>query len=315
MTNSVDNFIVHWVRDIPVAYLKPAVNEMLPPGSWAYFEQFQKLMDEAIAQLESLHGNSMRGRLCICISKNLDQIALVELPGLQKELELDRSPDNDRLRVQEITPIDKQSISTKTLPSQAWSVSNGISKSIEVAEALLTKNDAGEYIPAEMLLDALNSSPDPKLTANVLKTAGYGTVIHGVDTSFNPGRHRRFPETVESRGQFLLRFSNVVDVGQNEVRADFKRIHVPGQFAETGLGELLKTRQRLSISLAGSQDAMLFRVGGVAELEVEANVTLTLLSFERSIKRFTLVRLADREQVLAKLDLLIEQFRLPLEGT
>lgn len=109
-----------------------------------------------------------------------------------------------------------------------------------------------------------------------------------------------------------MRFSDCADVGPNELKADFKRLHIQGQNEESSIGQLMKFRQRLPIFLAGSLDATLFRVGAAAELELDAEVTVTVSPFERSIKRLTLVRLTNREETLMQLDRFIEQLRLPL---
>ncbi len=110
----------------------------------------------------------------------------------------------------------------------------------------------------------------------------------------------------------ILGFGSKVDVGPNEVKADFRRLHTEGQSAESSIGQLMKFRQRLPIALAGSQDAPLFRVGAAAEFDLDAEVTVTVSSYERTIKRFTLVRLINREDTLRQLDGFIEQLRLPM---
>lgn len=310
MSESAEKLMIHWVRDIPVANLKPAVEEMLPPGDWVYFEQFEHAVDEAIAQLAALQGDSMRGQLRVSIRRTLDQIALVELPGVQHELELSQA--GGLVGLPEVPDVgeDDSRVDGYSQPREA---SEAIQEAMAVSESLLVKNDAGEYPNAEAFMEALERSPDPKLTANALKIAGVGGMLHGVGGSFNPGAHRRFPELLESAGVFRMRFSDCADVGPNEVKADFKRLHMPGQNEETSIGELMKFRQRLPISLAGSSDATLFRVGAAAELELDAEVSVTVSSFERSIKRLTLVRLTDREETLSQLDQFIEQLRLPLD--
>lgn len=312
MSESAEKLTIHWVRDIPVAKLKPAVEEMLPPGDWVYFEQFEHAVDEAIAQLAALHGDSMRGRLRVCISRTLDQIALVELPGVQHELELSQPPSADLTGLPQ-APDTGESRAGVAQDCQPLEASRAIQEAIAVSELLLAKNDAGEYSNAEDFMEALDSSPDPKLTANALRIAGFGGMLHGVGGTFNPGAHKRFPELLESAGVFRMRFSDCADVGPNEVKADFKRVHVPGQNVESSIGQLMKFRQRLPISLAGSSDATLFRVGAAAELELDAEVSVTVSPFERSIKRLTLVRLTDREETLRQLDQFIGQLRLPLD--
>lgn len=311
MSDSAEKFIIHWVGELPVANLKAAVEEMLPPGDWVYFEQFEHAVGEAIAQLASLHGDSMRGRLRVCISRTLNQIALVELPGLQHEMELSQAVDTGALPEPTDTGEGWAGVDDA---SQQLEASQVIQGAIAASESLLAKNDAGEYPNAEALMEALERSPDPKLTANALKIAGVGSVLHGVGGSFNPGMHKRFPELLESAGVFRMRFSDCADVGPNELKADFKRLHIQGQNEESSIGQLMKFRQRLPIFLAGSLDATLFRVGAAAELELDAEVTVTVSPFERSIKRFTLVRLTNREETLMQLDRFIEQLRLPLDG-
>jgi hypothetical protein len=310
MSDSADKFIIHWVGKIPVANLKAAVEEMLPPGDWVYFEQFEHVVGEAIAQLVSLQGDSMRGRLRVCISRTLHQIALVELPGLQHEMELNQAEDTGA------PPGSSDGGEGRVVvdvASQQQGVSQAIQGAIAISESLLAQNDAGEYPNAEALMEALERSPDPRLTANALKIAGAGGVFHGADGSFNPGRHKPFPELLESAGVFRMRFSDCADVGPNELKADFKRLHIHGQNEESSIGQLMKFRQRLPIFLAGSLDATLFRVGAAAELDLDAEVTVTVSPFERSIKRFTLVRLTNREETLMQLDRFIEQLRLPLD--
>jgi|APMI01.1.fsa_nt_gi hypothetical protein len=309
MSDIDEKLIIHWVGEIPVANLKAAVEEMLPPGDWVYFDHFKNAIDEAITGLTALHGDSMRGRLRVCISRTLDQIALLELPGLQNELEL----------TQKVNAVDFPKSSDQgegraavDASSQLRETSKVIQEALVVGESLLAKNDAGEYPSAENFMEALEHSPDPKLTANALKIAGSGGALHGVEGSFYPRAHKRFPELLESTGVFRMRFSDCVDVGPNEVKADFKRLHTEGQSAESSIGQLMKFRQRLPIALAGSQDAPLFRVGAAAEFDLDAEVTVTVSSYERTIKRFTLVRLINREDTLRQLDGFIEQLRLPM---
>lgn len=310
MSESTEKLIIHWVGETPVADLKPAVEEMLPPGDWVYFEQFESTVKQAIAQLTALHGDSMRGSLRVCISRTLKQIALVELPGLQHELELKQAADTEELQVSPDISEDWVCCNNESQQREAIQV---IQEAIAASESLLAKNDAGEYPTAEVFMDALERSPDPKLTANALRIAGVGGMIHGVGGTFNPGKHKPFPEVLESAGVFRIRFSDCVDLGQNELKADFKRVHRQGESEETSIGQLMKFRQRLPIFLAGSLDATLFRVGAAAELELDAEVTVTVEAFERSIKRFTLVRLTNREEMLRQLHRFIEQLRLPLD--
>lgn len=309
MSDIAEKLIIHWVGEIPVANLKVVVEEMMPPGDWVYFEHFKSAIDEAITRLATLRGDSMRGRLRVCISRTLDQIALVELPGLQHELELTQEA-NAEGHINSSGQEDGR-VAADT-PSVRRETSKIIHEALAVAEALLAKNDAGEYPSAENFLEALERSPDPKLTANALKIAGAGGTLHGVEGSFNPRAHKRFPELLESSGVFRMCFSECADVGPNELKADFKRLHTDGQNEESNIGQLMKFRQRVPILLAGSQDAPLFRVGAAAELDLDAKVTVTVSSYELSIKRYTLVRLMNPEETLRQLYGYIEQLRLPL---
>jgi hypothetical protein len=142
--------------------------------------------------------------------------------------------------------------------------------------------------------------------------AGEGCALHADAVSFNPAEHKSFPEFLESSEKFSIRFFDFEDVGQSEVPDAFDRLHIEGKREEDAVGRLKWSRRRIPIGIMGSRDALLFRMGATANLQLSAKVTVTVSTFDRSIERFTLVSLIDREGVRRQLETVVSQERLPL---
>jgi integrase len=190
-----------------------------------------------------------------------------------------------------------------------------VAEALVCATRLLVKNDQDLPSTAEELVDAIASSPDPKLTKNALKIAGAPHVFVGAVASYAPAEHKKFPESLESETVFHLRLRKFGDIGSECVTAEFERLHIPGEFVESSVGKLMRHKRRVAINFLYSADEALFKVGAAAQLEIEVKVTATVISSECSICGFTLLSLFSRSDTINKLTSFISQQALPLFPT
>lgn len=298
-----DYLVVHWVAETPIADLQTLLHEKLPTGDWVSQDEFRKLVNTACDQLRLLHGDCMQGQLSIAISRSLDQLALVELLPAQRSLNLSSEP-----------PESAPSPVTKAGEFGA-DIRETIASAINISNSLIGRHESGEVINANEFLITIASSPDPTLTTNALKLAGENITAHGAAVSFDARSHDRFPRILESDERFHMRLIDFGEVGQNEVKAAFERLHIARQNSDSPVGRLFRNRQRVSVSISGCGDAGLFRILAAAELDIKVEVTATISTHDPSIERLTLVRILDKQESLEKLTRLISQLQLPLDGT
>lgn len=303
-----DELLIHWIEDIPVADLTPQLDAMLPAGDWLMLEDVDDLLDATARRLCSLRGKTMSGPLVALVNRSsLSQMAAAELPTNQRPLVLTQVQEKQSGGASGDVSIDGRSSAV------IGDAPVALAGAIHAAESLLRGVASGTHVSAEQFIAAVNASPDPDVTRNALKLAGSGNTIYGDAVSYSPGEFRKFPETLESSEKFRMRFSKFGAVGLHEVVATFEWLHVPGQVANPGIGELLKAKQRVPVYFASSVDALVFRIGAAAGLILDADVSITVSAFALTVERFTLSGLVDREESLKQLDRVVIQLRLPLD--
>lgn len=303
-----DELLIHWVEDIPVADLAAQVDTMLPSGDWLFLDDVKDLLDGTARRLCGLRGGTMSGPLAALVNRSLSQVAAAELPTNQRSLGLARVREREG---NDDAPCD---VSTDgRSPERKGDVPIALAGAIHAAESLLRGVASGAHVSAEQFVAAVNASPDPDVTRNALKLAGSGNTIYGDAVSYRPGDFKKFPETLETSEKFRMRFSKFGAVGLHEVVATFEWLHVAGQLANVGIGELLKAKQRVPVYFASSVDALVFRIGAAAGLILDADVSVTVSAFAWTVERFTVSGLVDREESLKQLDRVVIQLRLPLD--
>jgi hypothetical protein len=306
-SDDYDEITIHWVSDVPVANLRPVVNATLPLGDWISYNRFRQISDHAVERLCMLKGKSMPGMLFPVISRSLDKIALVEKSPTQKGLDL--SPPPTDAADKSTDPEMSNGTLNPTVPTSIEDIKN---ESISIGIDLLKRYDDGEQISAEMFLQALGQSPDWQLTTGTLKAAGGGQTAHGGKVSFEMGSFPEFPGEIESGRRYHMRLYDFEEIGQDMVKAEFQQIHIPGEMVDDSLARSLKSRYRMPVTILGSADQLLFRICAAAGLEIEAEVTMTMSTYERTVKGFTLVSLINRSDMRQQLDQLLTQMQLPL---
>lgn len=302
-----DDITIHWVADVPVANLRPVVNATLPPGDWISYDRFRQISDHAVDRLCMLKGKSMPGMLFSVISRSLDKIALVEKPPAQKRLDLFPSTTDGTDKLS-----DSEMLNATLNPAVSKSVEDIKTESISIGVNLLKRYDDGDQISAEMFLQAVDQSPDWQLTTGVLKAAGGGQIAHSGKVSFEMGSFPEFPGEIESERRYHMRLYDFDEIGQDMVKAGFQQVHIPGEMVDDLLARSLKSRYRMPVTILGSADRLLFRICAAAGLEIEAEVTMTISTYERTVKGFTLVSLVNRSDMRKQLDQLLTQMQLHL---
>jgi hypothetical protein len=246
----------------------------------------------------------MKGQTSAVIARGLDKIALIERPHAQLGLiKVDTSDDNSARG----TPGYAVSLDVKSNPVGAdrANTDSDIATAIEVAVGLLRSNDRGDYITAEEFLNRLGGSPDAMMTSGALAAAGEGQPAYSTGASFYPSSFGKFPRHLESQTEYRMLLSDFADVCPTTLKAGFQRLHQSGVSEETRIDKLLLTRRRLPVSLSGSPDALLFRVAASAGVELDAIVTLTVSTRERTIIGYTLIRLSDPQKTLGEVQELL----------
>ncbi len=135
--------------------------------------------------------------------------------------------------------------------------------------------------------------------------------IHSAATSFIPGEHDPFPKFLESATEISVRFSDFGEIDISCVTGSFERLHTPGHTSQGNVEQLLCNRRRVPINLSGSEDMRIFKIGAAAGLDLDARVTMTVSTYTRTIESFTLIRLIDTNDVIRKLQRVIQQGGLP----
>lgn len=298
MSNILEEFSIIWESNIPIANLRDVIAEVSPIGKWLKLDRFLALVDQISKCLEALKGGWIKGQYSILISRNLDKLALVEYPSRQEDLNLSVPTAADEVK-KSLDTVDQES-------------GRAAAAAIKSATQLLVKNDQGLPLSAEELVVVIASSADPQLTKNALKIAGSPHVFTGAATTYAPAKHKKFPETLESETVFHLRLKKFGDINSGFVTAEFERLHVSGELVESPVGRLMRHKRRVPVSFLGSADETLFKIGAVAQLEIEARVTATVTSSECSICGFTLISLLSRVDTANNLTNFISQQTLPL---
>jgi hypothetical protein len=275
--------VVHWVIDTPVADIKAAISNAALPGEWLPYKKVRSIMDAAADSLESLHGDSMTGELVACIRRDLSSMALVEYQ--RRKASSPGKTAGEQPAVPDSHP--------ESLDETREEADIRRAKAVEIAESLLKMNTEGEIVSAEHYLSALSSSPDLRLTENVLALRGGRMTFHGRKRSFTPTRFKRLPGRLESAAVFRVRLSDYGELQQSSVQVRLAEIHLLDDQADNEVARILVEGDSLPIFVGGSLDGTLFRFCAAAGITLEAEVTATVSTERKYVIGLSLVGLVD----------------------
>jgi hypothetical protein len=284
-----------WVGAVPLARIRPMASKILPPGDWILLREFVEKLNEMSRILKSMMSRTYSGRQLVVISRDLDEMALAELPTRKPNLDGNSGATRDGDMV------------------DLFGSGKVVTASIQVARNLLDDIQKGTVVGAEEFLSALMSSPDPGLTSQVLGIAGKDVEpIHSDDESINLGASPSFPVTLETDRLFSLQLHSFVEHNENSVRAKVNLLHEPHE-SDIIFASAFKTNGHIPVSFAAIEDKVLFRMMAAARLPIDVRASATISSTTRLVQRLTVRGFIDRTQSLESLQLLVRQLALPLK--